>query len=359
MLNLHTDASSLRSLRYKLKTNSSSIRSVQSKLRQTKKQQKHAIEDLAVAERRLQVTKSGLDDIRFQLRSTKNKLSNTTASLKSMQNKLNSQNELLAKRLADTYKHGSMNYLGIILGSDDFWELISRSYVIKKIILADTSLINDIKEDKKLIEAKKTMLTQQLQKRSELELQHRNLTRSAYNQKVARGKILHNIERQRYQYEVKIAELERDSKSIESMLKRLEKTPKGRKRLAQAWKGSFAKPVNGRISSSYGMRFHPVLKRNKFHTGVDIAAPKGTAIRAAGNGEVIYSGWYGAYGNTIIIDHGGGKTTLYGHCSSLLVRNGSTVKKGQTIARVGSTGWSTGNHCHFEVRVHGKPTNPF
>ncbi|MHB1455669.1 MAG: murein hydrolase activator EnvC family protein [Armatimonadota bacterium] len=339
--------------------NSRTIRSVQEKLRQTKKKQHTASAQLAVAERRLQVTRSSLRDIQSQLHTTRRKLTVTQANLKKTSKKLDARSQLLSERLVDTYKHGTVTYIGVILGSEDFWDFLARGYVIKKIVQADTSLIQDIRDDKRQIESQKAVLAEQAMKRSRLELQHRSLTRVAYNVKIERGTILRGINNQRVQYESMLAALERDSNSIEAMLKRMERTPAGRRRLTKAWRGSFSAPVNGNITSGYGMRFHPILKRYKMHTGVDIGASAGSTIRAAGNGLVIYSGWYGAYGNTIIIDHGGGMTTLYGHCSSLQARTGQMVTKGNAIARVGSTGWSTGNHCHFEVRRHGKPVSPF
>lgn len=352
-------AVNLGGLRQKLRKNSSSIRSVREKLRQTKKQQHTASQQLAYAERKLQVTQATLQDIQSQLRKTRGKLTVTQINLKKTVKKLDVRSQLLADRLADTYKHGTITYIGVILGSEDFWDFLSRGYVIKKIVQADTDLIQNIKEDKNQIESQKAILAEQAQKRTRLELQHRSLTRVAYNVKVERGTILRSIESQRAEYEQMLAELERDSNSIEAMLRRMERTPSGRRRLAQVWRGKFSAPVSGSITSGFGMRFHPILRRYKLHTGVDIGAPAGTTIRAAGNGLVIYSGWYGAYGNAIIIDHGGGMTTLYGHCSSLQARSGNMVTKGQAIARVGSTGWSTGNHCHFEVRKHGKPVSPF
>lgn len=121
---------------------------------------------------------------------------------------------------------------------------------------------------------------------------------------------------------------------------------------------SFRWPTMGRISSNFGWRKSPFGKRRIFHSGLDIAAPRGTAIKAPANGTVVHSGWMGGYGRAIVISHSKGLTTLYGHCSKLLVRNGAKVSLGQTIALVGSTGRSTGNHLHFEVRVGGKPRNP-
>lgn len=120
----------------------------------------------------------------------------------------------------------------------------------------------------------------------------------------------------------------------------------------------FRWPVMGKISSVFGWRRSPFGRRRVFHSGLDIRAPRGRGIVAAGDGKVVHSGWMGGYGKTIVISHPGGMSTLYGHCSSLLVKNGATVRSGQQIARVGSTGRSTGNHLHFEVRKNGTPQNP-
>ena len=117
-------------------------------------------------------------------------------------------------------------------------------------------------------------------------------------------------------------------------------------------------PVDGRMSSRYGMRYHPILRRRKLHTGQDTAARHGTPFRAARNGRVLWSGWKKAYGKTVIIDHGDGTQSLYGHASKLSVRSGQPVRAGEYIGNVGSTGYSTGPHLHFEVRKNGKPVNP-
>jgi len=117
-------------------------------------------------------------------------------------------------------------------------------------------------------------------------------------------------------------------------------------------------PVRGKITSYFGDREHPIWNTTRLHQGIDISAGYGHDIVAAGDGEVVLSSYYNQYGYTIIIDHGGGISTLYAHCSSLIAANGQTVKKGEVIAKVGSTGLSTGNHLHFEVRVNGVPVDP-
>lgn len=117
-------------------------------------------------------------------------------------------------------------------------------------------------------------------------------------------------------------------------------------------------PLMGRINSPFGWRQHPLTKRRDFHTGIDIKGDRGTLIKGAGDGKVAYSGWMGGYGKVIVIDHANGQSTLYAHCSSLLVPKGASVSKGQDIARVGTTGRTTGPHLHFEVRSGNSPVNP-
>jgi murein DD-endopeptidase MepM/ murein hydrolase activator NlpD len=122
--------------------------------------------------------------------------------------------------------------------------------------------------------------------------------------------------------------------------------------------GKMVMPSLGPITSPFGNRFHPVLGYSRFHAGTDFGAEHGSPILAAETGIVIMAGWYGGYGNAVILDHGGGLTTLYAHASRLDVSEGDAVRKGDAIAAVGTTGLSTGPHLHFEVRRDGEPTDP-
>ena len=117
-------------------------------------------------------------------------------------------------------------------------------------------------------------------------------------------------------------------------------------------------PLKGRISSLFGWRNHPILHEKRFHSGIDIAVPSKTSVKAVDGGKVLISGWNGGYGYYIAIDHGNGISTAYAHNSRLLVKEGELVYQGQEIAKSGSTGLSTGPHLHFEVRENGKPANP-
>ena len=120
----------------------------------------------------------------------------------------------------------------------------------------------------------------------------------------------------------------------------------------------FMWPVAGRFVSGFGTRFHPILGYKRMHSGIDIAAPSGTLVKAADGGEIIQAGYDGGYGNSVIIYHGGGFATWYAHLSRILVSVGQTVGRGEVIGLVGATGLATGPHLHFEVRINGAAQNP-
>ena len=156
-----------------------------------------------------------------------------------------------------------------------------------------------------------------------------------------------------------LEDLEAESKKLNSEIQALQAQQAAKNGNTKA-PGAYLWPCPSSltITSSYGYRTHPISGVKKLHTGMDIGASYGANVVAAAGGTVIMSKYYGGYGNCIIIDHGGGVATLYGHMSSLVAKNGQKVAAGETIGKVGSTGNSTGNHLHFEVRINGSTVNP-
>lgn len=163
--------------------------------------------------------------------------------------------------------------------------------------------------------------------------------------------LLASLEQDEEFFENELAGLEKEQARIEQLISE-------RQRSTGTAPGVLARPVPGRLSSSFGYRTHPILGIKKLHTGTDFSAPSGTPIQAAAAGTVILATYYGGYGNAVVVDHGGGMTTLYAHQTSVAVAVGEEVATGQTIGFVGSTGLSTGPHLHFEVRIDGKPVDP-
>lgn len=330
------------------------IKNVQSKLRRTK-HEKRSISNLLVAtQRRLDSAQDKVTRNKIELLNAQGKLRIISARLDRKEREFKRRSELLSDRIADVYEGSDIGYLEVLLGSRDMQTFLSRGYYIKQIVASDVELVDQIKKDKEQIERDKKSQDNEVKRVASIQEQLIRERDNVSNYADDKQAELDTVEHDLVLYERMLAELAAESDRIESQLQRYQS--KGNYK--QTFTGGLIMPVSGRISSKYGYRIHPITGKRSLHTGVDIACPSGTSIKSAANGEVVQAGWMGAYGNAVIIDHGGYVSTLYGHNSKLLVKVGDKVKQGQVIAKAGSTGWSTGPHCHFEKRVHGKPVNP-
>lgn len=254
------------------------------------------------------------------------------------------------------YETSDTQYLDVILSSRSVSDFLSNYFLITELANYDTELLEDMKEQKDEIELSKKKLDSTQEQYATIK---QNQTKTA--------KIIENTKIVRENYIAKLSDKEKDlqlqideynSKYAEVNSEILSLALQGID--TQYIGGELAWPVPGytRISSKYGMRYHPILHVNKLHTGLDISAPMGANFVAANDGIVIKAGMNTAYGNMVIVDHGGGISTLYAHGSEILVQVGQTVKRGEAILKVGSTGYSTGPHAHFEVRLNGVVTDP-
>lgn len=256
-----------------------------------------------------------------------------------------STNELNA-RLRQMYKSGSVSFVDILLSSGNISEFIANMEMISLIYENDKNLVVSLKDSYAQIEAQK----------NELVVLKNNLT--AKEASLTAGKSVMANKKTAVTSENKKLEAELDSLNAEA-----DRIIQEIRRLSG--KGNYAggilswpTPGYTRVTSEFGFRIHPILGYKKMHTGIDIAAPYGATVVASNSGKVIASYYNSGYGNMIIVDHGGGIATLYAHLSSRLVNVGATVSRGQTIAKVGSTGLSTGPHLHYEVRLNGVYQNP-
>lgn len=325
--------------------------------REQKKQEiGNAVERLVAAQNELAEAKRKLAEIESRQRALEIKIRQNEASLKAKEADYNKTRQVYMKRLRDIYENGQVNYLDVLLGSTDFRDFASRMYLLQRVIRRDFNLIDTLNTQREALEQQKAILDGN---KKELDAIHAEATaeQKVIAQKtVERQALYEQALAEKARLDAEYEELQRNSQEITAMIQRMEE--EGRLAAQAHGSGQFMWPVNGEITSPFGWRVHPIWGTQIFHAGLDIGADYGEPVHAADSGTVVYAGWMGGYGNAVMVDHGGGLVTLYGHNSSITVSEGQQVGKGETIALAGSTGNSTGPHCHFEVRVHGEVTSP-
>lgn len=269
----------------------------------------------------------------------------------------NAKNIQMKNHIRQVYKNQRRGMFQLLFLAQDLNELLDTIYFEKIILKKDYARMQAIKmkseglkQMKAEIESKKRILAQSIQSINSQQKTIKNAIAQNHN-------MIHKLKTDRAAYERAERELARQSASLQAMISK----NTGASTVHSA-SGGFLKPIAGRITSPFGWRTHPIFNSRTFHSGVDIGGPNYGNIVASNAGKVIYCGWYGGYGKVVILDHGTVNghptTTLYAHMSSVLVSNGQQVSKGQVIGKEGTTGYSTGPHCHFEVRINGKPNNP-
>ena len=285
------------------------------------------------------------------------KINDNQAKLEKKQQEMQERMLIYRKRLRDIYINGQINYLDVLLGAKDFSDFSSRMYLLQKIISRDLELLEKLKQDAAEINSRKEQLAAEMKeiKATKTELEAKKAKVNKLREQ--RAYMLYKAQEEEQSSQEEYERLLAISENIASMLRNMENSGGGAP-AGQGGTGQFMWPCNGPITSYYGWRTHPIFGTTKYHSGMDIAVDSGTPIHAADSGTIVYSGWLGGYGNCVMIDHGGGLVTLYAHNSALNVGEGQYVSKGAVVAYAGSTGYSTGPHCHFEVRLHGELTEP-
>ncbi|MGA7952838.1 MAG: peptidoglycan DD-metalloendopeptidase family protein [Gloeobacterales cyanobacterium] len=374
------------------------------KLEVTRQKKLAIVRKESFAKGHLNTLKNSVNTAGVQLDNTQKRLAESQQKLKRLGNELKDLEQDFTTRKAATMQRmrylqqqGSEPWWSTMLASTDMNDAFDRQYHLTRIVERDRAALLDLKKRAEVISSKKDDMEDQ---KAQIALLAEQLAdkHSEFKQAAAmQVSFVQRVSQERRAYEAAERELERNTSELTGLIRNLiiqrQKELERKRRLAlEAQKraareaakqaannkqpvsalapepevavtdtvgtGRFIAPGGGRITSRFGYRIHPIYGTRRFHAGVDFGLPIGAAIRAADSGVVIYSGWYGGYGRTVIIDHGNGLTTLYGHTSASYVSAGQSIQRGQRIAAVGSTGLSTGPHLHFEVRVNGTPVNP-
>lgn len=367
LLVIPVSASSLTDKKNELSSTEQEIEDKETEIANKQKAKAAIEEEMKAIDLQIVEIQNNIKELGEQLDEKKAQISASEQKLEAANTKKDEQYDATKARMVQMYKNQKIGYIQVIFSSNSFWDAINRMEYISRISQKDNSIldeyqaqIQEIEIQKQKIEAEKNELDAlqqaELVKNEELESVRDKKEEAMDRLATEEGKLRSEIENLQETSESLKAEINELIKKLEA-----QQSASGSNSSVQYGGGTFTWPVPGfyGISSDYINRISPISGKPEFHSGIDIPASYGQDVVAAADGVIITSGWVNGYGNTIIISHGSGIVTLYGHNSSLVASNGQVVKKGQVVAKIGSTGWSTGNHCHFEVRVNGDHTNPW
>jgi murein DD-endopeptidase MepM/ murein hydrolase activator NlpD len=298
----------------------------------------------------------------------------TGLELDQAEERVKTRDELLQSRMRLMYTNGFVSYMDVLLSATSFTDFIDRFDALQSILSQDRDILAEQREEKELVALKKVEVEKQFAEVTaiyeKLKLYEAHLVKKEQEKELMIASYKSNIKQldnKLQQIDSTLEELEGISKEQEDLLMALaakvSKLNAEKNRITNPYSGGkLGMPIRDsyRISSNFGTRVHPITGKKHTHTGIDFAAPQGTDIYAAEDGVVLVAQAWSTYGNCVIIDHGNGLWTLYGHIRNggIKVDKGEKVSKGQKIAEVGSTGNSTGPHLHFEVRKNETPVNP-
>ncbi len=369
------DAKTLNQLKQEQSDIKAKQQETQNALNANKQKQEDISAEIESLDKTVAEAEAALEEIQTELNDVTARLAESEVQLKEATEKKNAQLESFEGRIKFLHENGSIGYLQIILSAESFTDFLTRMQYVNDIMNYDNNLLSQLQTTESEIQQKTTEIAEDKAQVEVLVAEQKAKTEE-YNTKLAEKQATYNqYKLDAAAYEQELASWEKASEEVSNLIakanaeaaaaaaknKSSSATSSGSSSGTVTYTGGqFAWPVPGYsyISSGYGYRSKPIGSGSEFHTGYDIPAAYGSSIVAAEAGTVIYASYMNGYGYTVMIDHGGGLVTLYGHNSKLTVSKGDTVSRGQTIAKAGSTGNSTGNHCHFEVRKNGSHTSP-
>ena len=318
---------------------------------------KKAIAQYNAIDKQISDTENEINIIENQMEQTKKDIALKEEELVKAEQELAQYQELFKKRARAMYENSGVQYIEILFGAEDFSDFLEKIEMISQLMSYDQGIIKKLDETKKKIENAKTEL-ENILVRQEENMQNLETRKSMLDKTLGeKQKLVDEMTRDAEKYKA----IYEAAEEAEAALIRENRTALSYSANPIKYTGgkfSWPVPSTQRITSQYGYRIHPVYKTKKFHSGIDIGAAYGVDIVAAADGVVTLATTNGGYGKCVIINHGSGITTLYGHNSTMLVTSGQKVTKGQVIAKAGSTGVSTGPHLHFEVRINGSTVDP-
>jgi murein DD-endopeptidase MepM/ murein hydrolase activator NlpD len=328
-------------------------------LEQTKQQTHAVLSDIYKVDAQIDDIEDKLESTNTRLGDSQDEQKHLVVELKDATQRLDAMREQVRKRLRHIYVHGNTSSISAMVGTKSVGDIASRRFLLQMIAKRDRQLFSDYQKLRDLVAHRKRRQDQLVVRISGLVEEQAHQREELKGSREMKTHVLKNLRSKQGELQAMLRQFESDEREISAQIAAF-----ARRRLRPgekpmpAFHGHFERPVPGAVVSGFGMRYHPVLHITRLHAGVDFHAEVGTPIHAGADGEVISARYSTSFGNVVYIYHGGGISTVYAHCSRLLVSTGQRVRRGEVIALSGATGLVAGPHLHFEVHVNDHAVNP-